>query len=383
MTTAPPRPMGDHRPLGITAIALVFLFEAVVALGLAAYLLLSPTSFAIYGAMFERLQWSAALSGLLAVPPLLVAALAGLIFRGLWQSHDWARLAAIVTVFLLLLAIIAAIAFLLAFDVAEPRNLLGGFVVALTCLGVFIYLARVRLVPERSSPSVAGPVPDAAMAYPAASIPVAAYAAAPASSPAPTPLPYVERAPVATPPPITATARPTPYYNVSGGLVPPPPRPAHIPESYQDAAPPILAVPELGASATPSADSAGAAAVASAMPTQQIPMPDLSAAEIRPIAWLVVRSGMQSGLAFPLTAEDELLIGRDAVRVTALLTDPTVSSHHAKVRYEHERFVIYDLGSTNGTYLGGHAIQRQPLLDGDELQLGNSLLLFTTSQPEA
>ena len=112
-------------------------------------------------------------------------------------------------------------------------------------------------------------------------------------------------------------------------------------------------------------------------------MPDLSAAEIRPIAWLVVRSGMQSGLAFPLTAEDELLIGRDAVRVTALLTDPTVSSHHAKVRYEHERFVIYDLGSTNGTYLGGHAIQRQPLLDGDELQLGNSLLLFTTSQPEA
>ncbi len=378
MTTATPRPLGDHRPLGITVIALVFLFEAVVALGLAAYLLLSPTSFAIYGAIFERLQWSAALSGLLAVPPLLVAGLAGLIFRGLWQGRDWARLAAIVTVFLLLLAVIATIAFLLAFDVAKPRNLLSGFVLALACLGVFIYLARVRLINEGSSTPAAGAVPDVPMAYPAAGVPVAAYAAAPA------PLPYVERAPMATPPPIVATARPTPYYNVSGGLVPPPPRSAPAPESYQDAAPRLLATPESGALATPSVDgAAGPATVASAMATQQIPMPVVSAAENQPIAWLVVRSGMQSELVFPLTAEDELLIGRDASRVAALLTDPTVSSHHARVRYEHDRFVIYDLGSTNGTYLGGHPIQRQPLLDGDELQLGNSLLLFTTSQPGA
>jgi len=360
MTTAPPR------PLGITVIALVFLFEAVVALGLAAYLLLSPTSFAIYGALFERLQWSAALSGLLAVPPLLVAGLAGLIFRGLWQGRDWARLAAIVTVFLLLLAIIATIAFLLAFDVAKPRNLVSGFVLALACLGVFIYLARVRLVTEGSSTSAAGAAPDVPMAYPAAGVPVAACAAAP--------LAYVERAPAAAPPPLVATARPAPYSNVSGGLVPPPPRSA--PASYQDAAPLVLAPPAVDGVA-------GAATVAAAMATQQIPMPVVSAAENRSIAWFVVRSGMQSGLVFPLTAEDELLIGRDASRVAALLTDPTVSSHHAQVRYEHDRFVIYDLGSTNGTYLGGHPIQRQPLLDGDELQLGNSLLLFTTSQPEA
>lgn len=362
MTTATSRPLGDHRPLGITVIALLFLLEAVVALGLAAYLLLSPTSFAIYGALFERLQWSAALSGLLAVPPLLVAGLAGLIFRGLWEGRDWARLAAIVTVFLFLLAIIATIAFLLAFDVAKPRNLLNGFVLALACLGVFIYLARVRLITEESSASAAGAVPDVPMAYPAAGVPVAAYAAAATASPTPAPLPYVERAPLATPPALVATARPTPYYNVSGGLVPPPPCSVSSP----------VATPEPGALATPAA-----------MATQQIPMPLVSAVENRPIAWLVVRSGTQSGLVFPLTPEDELLLGRDASSVAVLLTDPTVSFHHAKLRYEHDRFVIYDLGSTNGTYLGGHPIQRQPLLDGDELQLGNSLLLFTTSQPGA
>ncbi len=358
MSTAP------HRPLGITIIALVFLLETVVALGLAAYLLLSPTSYALYGTLFERMHWSAALSGLLAVPPLLAAALAGLIFRGLWHGRNWARLAALVAVFLLLLAVIAAIAFLLAFDIAQPRNLVGGFVLALFCLGAFIYLVRVRLDLDETPPPVANPVP-----YPAMAPPVA-YAAA--ASPAAAPLPYVEQRPAAAPPVKAAGDRPAPYANVAGGLVPPPPRPA-------GEAPLGAAAATAGAAVeSPPVVAEPAPVTAEVMPpTQQIVVP----AALQPTAWLVVRSGAQNGQAFPLTTGETLLIGRDAARVDATLTDPTVSSRHAQVRYEQDRFVLYDLGSTNGTYMGGHLIQRQPLLDGDELQLGNSLLLFTTHQP--
>ncbi|MCW5860137.1 MAG: hypothetical protein KIS63_17710 [Caldilineales bacterium] len=79
------------RPLGVTLIALLFLFEAVTALGLAAFLLLSPTGATAYGALFDRLDWPAALSSLLAVPPLLTAALAGMVFRGLWRPTAWAQ----------------------------------------------------------------------------------------------------------------------------------------------------------------------------------------------------------------------------------------------------------------------------------------------------
>ena len=75
------------------------------------------------------------------------------------------------------------------------------------------------------------------------------------------------------------------------------------------------------------------------------------------------------------------MLGRDPDRAQAVLADPTVSGLHAQVLYEQERFVLYDLGSTNGIFLGDQRVQRQPLLDGDELRMGSTWLLFTTKHP--
>lgn len=58
------------------------------------------------------------------------------------------------------------------------------------------------------------------------------------------------------------------------------------------------------------------------------------------------------------------------------LDDVTVSRHHARVDREDETFVLHDLGSLNGTYLGGERIDRRPLRAGDELQVGRYKLLF-------
>jgi len=118
------------------------------------------------------------------------------------------------------------------------------------------------------------------------------------------------------------------------------------------------------------------------VPPQVMPEPVLpSATELivkpyLPTAWLVYRLPGRADRQFPLRAGRNT-IGRDRSRCQVTLEDdPTVSGEHAAIVFEHGRFVLYDLASTNGTYLNGQRIQRQMLYDGDEIRLGSSVLVF-------
>jgi pSer/pThr/pTyr-binding forkhead associated (FHA) protein len=82
-----------------------------------------------------------------------------------------------------------------------------------------------------------------------------------------------------------------------------------------------------------------------------------------------------TGRQLPLQAGRNT-IGRDATRCQVTLDDPMVSNEHAAIVFEHGRFVLQDLASTNGTYLNGQRILRQMLFDNDEIRLGNSVLVF-------
>lgn len=356
-----------HRPFGITLIALLFLLEAIAALGLAAFLLLSPTGATAYGALFDRLAWPAALSSLLAVPPLLTAGLAGLLFRGLWRQIEWARMAALVISFLGVLLTIVAVAFLAAFAMLDTTRILAIAIALLVCGLAFVYLLRIRFN-EPAPVDLA--LQDASTSQPAAS-PIAA--ASPPSGDEY--IPYVERMPAAAPPPprpsaaVYAPPAPVAAVGVAGSLVPPPPRTPGMP---------LAAAPVIHVQADGSENTVASLAVAPA--TQQI-VTGTPAASNQAIAWLVVRNGPQLSQVFPIIANETLFLGRDPARANALLTDPTVSGLHAQIRQEQGRCVLYDLGSTNGTFLGNQAIQRQPLLDGDEPRLGAAILLFTTSKP--
>lgn len=69
-------------------------------------------------------------------------------------------------------------------------------------------------------------------------------------------------------------------------------------------------------------------------------------------------------------------IGRAPENDVVLPHDSEISRRHAEIRREGPYFVIYDLGSVNGTFVNEEQVSRQRLREGDEIRVGNTRLLF-------
>ena len=76
-----------------------------------------------------------------------------------------------------------------------------------------------------------------------------------------------------------------------------------------------------------------------------------------------------------------MAVGRDA-RNDIRILDSEVSRNHATVQKVKENFVLTDRNSSNGTLVNGSAIRSHVLVDGDQIQLGNTLLLFSGASRE-
>jgi len=59
-----------------------------------------------------------------------------------------------------------------------------------------------------------------------------------------------------------------------------------------------------------------------------------------------------------------------------ILTYPTVSRFHARIKYEDDTFVLYDYGSKYGTFINDQQISRQVLNSGDVIKLADVEILF-------
>jgi hypothetical protein len=72
---------------------------------------------------------------------------------------------------------------------------------------------------------------------------------------------------------------------------------------------------------------------------------------------------------------NRVLIGRSR-DCDVTLDDPNVSRRHAELRREGGRWVVSDLGSTNGVKVNGRRVNDHPLSPGDEIVLGLEHLTF-------
>nr|WP_243854535.1 FHA domain-containing protein [Canibacter zhoujuaniae] len=96
-------------------------------------------------------------------------------------------------------------------------------------------------------------------------------------------------------------------------------------------------------------------------------------------ALLVVRRGANQGARF-LLDQDSTVAGRHPA-VDIFLDDVTVSRRHAEFVRDGVQFSVSDLGSLNGTYLGGQRISGTVVLnDGDEVQVGKYRFTFFASR---
>lgn len=66
----------------------------------------------------------------------------------------------------------------------------------------------------------------------------------------------------------------------------------------------------------------------------------------------------------------EIVIGRDP-SCECVLSDETVSAHHARLSYHHKQWWLEDLNSTNGTFLNEEPISTATvIISGDEIRCG-------------
>ncbi|MBE2266848.1 MAG: FHA domain-containing protein [Anaerolinea sp.] len=94
---------------------------------------------------------------------------------------------------------------------------------------------------------------------------------------------------------------------------------------------------------------------------------------------LIIASGLQEGTTIALRW-DSLRVGRATANAEweICLPDPSVSRPHARMDYVDNNWIVYDLGSSNGTFVNGSPINEKGrvLHDGDQITFGTTLTLF-------
>lgn len=96
------------------------------------------------------------------------------------------------------------------------------------------------------------------------------------------------------------------------------------------------------------------------------------------MASLIISSGEKSGEYFPL-GQRTTVIGRDE-GVPLQILDERVSRKHAQIRFDEKAaaYILMDMKSVNGTFVNGRRMSTELVLaDGDEIQLGDTKLMFT------
>lgn len=93
---------------------------------------------------------------------------------------------------------------------------------------------------------------------------------------------------------------------------------------------------------------------------------------------LIMRSGPTPGAAFTLEG-DQLTIGRDSTN-EIVINDAEISRRHARLTFQGGKYVLEDLGSTNGTYVNGQRLAGPRVLKaGEVVSFGEQIVLVFES----
>jgi pSer/pThr/pTyr-binding forkhead associated (FHA) protein len=91
---------------------------------------------------------------------------------------------------------------------------------------------------------------------------------------------------------------------------------------------------------------------------------------------LEILNGGFEGMTYDLST-DEVVIGRNPTTDITLL-DEGISREHALILFDEDGpgYVVEDLQSTNGTKVNGMRVRSASLVEGDEIQIGQTIFRF-------
>ena len=89
---------------------------------------------------------------------------------------------------------------------------------------------------------------------------------------------------------------------------------------------------------------------------------------------LIMRSGPTPGAAYTLEG-DQITIGRDSSN-GIMINDAEISRRHARLTFQGGKYILEDLGSTNGTFVNGQRLAGPRVLKpGEVVSFGEQIVL--------
>jgi hypothetical protein len=88
----------------------------------------------------------------------------------------------------------------------------------------------------------------------------------------------------------------------------------------------------------------------------------------------LIRIDREGEMVLPVN-EQRISIGRSADN-TIVIDDPNVSRQHALIEKKDGRYILKDIQSTNGTFIGGTKVESHSLHNGDTITIGTTKLQF-------
>jgi pSer/pThr/pTyr-binding forkhead associated (FHA) protein len=89
--------------------------------------------------------------------------------------------------------------------------------------------------------------------------------------------------------------------------------------------------------------------------------------------FLRVATGPDAGRVFDISRGGSFILGRGKADI--VFSDPKVSSRHAELKiFGPGHYYVWDLASTNGTFLNGVRIDRRKFDHEDEIRMGDTVL---------
>lgn len=94
----------------------------------------------------------------------------------------------------------------------------------------------------------------------------------------------------------------------------------------------------------------------------------------------VIEISLGDGLSIGASGSSHITIGRDPGNDIVVSSDPSVSRRHARLQKSGEMWRVFDLGSSNGTFVNGLRVRNGTVVrPGDRLQIGQTTLTLTYS----